>query len=196
MLDRLAGARESAPFFEQRLAEDRAALARAGRAPIGLEFLDVQYREEELDVVQLTERVDDVIDFASAIYAPAAIGGNNDHVVTRGLAFQVARTEIPIHLYADLPYATSFGWPHWVTTTSEDPHLRVDEYWNDYLASAPCGRKPLIPRVRVLSIADVKAKIATLQTYRTQFLLLNGGPLNRLLNPAVSRYEVFWSVRA
>jgi hypothetical protein len=43
--DRAKGAADSAEFARLRLAEDREALALAGREPVGLGFLDAQYRD-------------------------------------------------------------------------------------------------------------------------------------------------------
>ena len=43
--DRVKGATDSAEFMRERLAEDAAALALAGREPLGLGLLEGQYRD-------------------------------------------------------------------------------------------------------------------------------------------------------
>ena len=45
-----------------------------------------------------------------------------------------------------------------------------------------------------LDAEQLAAKERALRTYATQFEVLNGGPVNRLLNPAVRGFEVHWDV--
>jgi hypothetical protein len=187
--DRIAGAKDSAELMRARIAEDAVVLARAGRAALNLDFLEHQQREhrrppalEAIDAA-LAARVP----AASTVYAPAVLGtAHPDHARVRAYALACAERGIPVELYADLPYAVVYGWPHWVTGAEPDPHLDVDAYW---------GREPAGER-RVVALDDgqAAAKLAAMAGYRTQFPTLDRGPIGLLSNPQVHRYEVYWAL--
>jgi LmbE family N-acetylglucosaminyl deacetylase len=181
-------------LFEARIEEDREALALAGRAPRGLGFLEGQYREEPLDLRAVAATLEGEMPACSGIVLPAGIGGHRDHLVTRDAGFELAREEVPITLYAELPYAIHKGWPHWVTGAERDPHLDPGSDWDFYLETAPCPMEALRVAARTLTGGEADAKLAALKTYRTQFSSLNSGAIDRFGNPAIRRYEVFWSV--
>jgi len=197
--DRLTGAAESHDAMEQRLVEDREALALAGHEAVGLSFPDVNYREPEGATAPTLEELRDALESAasrsSMLFAPAGIGGHPDHRLVNALAVSLAYDAIPVTLYAELPYAVEHGWPHWVTRDPRDPHMDVDALWETYLEEVPCARSALQVRVNELSEEDSDAKLAAMQTYRSQFPALNAGVIGRLANPAIRRYEVFWEVR-
>ena len=186
--DRIVGATDSAALMRARIEEDRAALARAGRTPVNLDFLEHQQREDRRPAAaraRSTRRVTRSVPAASRLYAPAALGTQHpDHVRVRAYARACAAAGIPVELYADLPYAVVYGWPHWVTGDAPDPHLDTDAYWGE----RPAGE----PRVVKLDEAQASAKLEAMRAYATQFPSLDRGPIGLLSNPKVHSFEVFW----
>ena len=182
--DRIVGAEDSAELMRARIEEDRAALARAGRTALNLDFLENQQREDRRAprLAEIDAALTAAVPAASRVYAPAALGTPHpDHVLVRAYAHAVG---IPVELYADLPYAVVYGWPHWVTGDARDPHLDVDAYWGEQ----PAGE----PRVVRLDDEQAAAKLDAMRAYATQFPSLDRGPVGLLSNPRVHRFEVYW----
>src|SRR5829696_8745084 len=195
--DLLTGALDSRAQMHERLDEDRAALALAGRSAIYLPFLDGQYRSGDHGTAELAAAVSAAVPAASILYAPAGIGAHADHVIVRDVAIGLSRRlGLPLALYAELPYAVRFGWPSWVTGAPADPRLVVDADWDFYLSFAPLQRAGLSSRVRRLDDAQMAAKLAAMTRYGTQFPALNQGPIRLLEHPLVLPWEVAWSVEA
>jgi LmbE family N-acetylglucosaminyl deacetylase len=185
--DRIVGAADSAGLMRARIEEDRAALARAGREPHNLGFLEYQQREDrrEPPLRAIDAELAAAVPAASKVYAPAVLGTvHPDHVRVRAYALACHAQGMPVELYADLPYAVVYGWPHWVTGEPRDEHLDVDAYWGD----RPSGE----PRVVRLDDAQAAAKLEAMRAYATQFPSLDRGPIGLLSNPRVHRFEVFW----
>jgi LmbE family N-acetylglucosaminyl deacetylase len=191
--DRIVGATDSQALVRARLAEDRDALAMAGRRPVNLDLLDAQYRGEEPAPSEIASAITAAVQRASALYAPAGIGGHRDHELVRDLAFELCTQHgIPLTLYADLPYAARFGWPAWVTGDEPDDALDPEVDWEIALAAVPVERDWLVPSVVVLDPTEAEAKLRVLTAYRTQFPALNRGPLGLMDHPRVLPYELSW----
>lgn len=185
--ERLAGARDSAEHMRRRLDEDAAALALAARSAVSLGFLARTHRRGR------PEPSFRALDAAlagggpvSAVYAPAALGAPHpDHELVRSYALAVARQGMPVRLYADAPYCVAYGWPSWVTGAEPDSGLDVDAYWG------PLGSRDGAEVVR-LDPPAAAAKLAAMRTYRSEFAVLDRGPLRQLSNPGIHGFEVFW----
>jgi LmbE family N-acetylglucosaminyl deacetylase len=100
--DEITGARDAGERVRERRAEDRAALAIAGRRSTNLELLDAQHRvngsePSALEAVLPHLQSDDVV------WAPAALRPHRDHELVRevGLALQARGHQVCF--YADLP---------------------------------------------------------------------------------------------
>jgi LmbE family N-acetylglucosaminyl deacetylase len=191
--DRVCGAAESATQMRMRLVEDAKALGLAGRAATNLPFLDHMYRRcvPPPSLSDLDDAVSRLVPAASGVYAPVGVD-HRDHRLVRRYAALIGRNGVPLQLYADLPYATRFGWPDWVTGRPSDPHLDVDAHWET---------NPFIPDrrgARVVALGDQRsaAKLAALRAYRSQLPALDAGPLEALSNPGIHGFEVFWEVQA
>jgi len=185
--DRIVGASDSAELMRARIEEDRAALEQAGRAPLNLDFLEHQQREDARPppLAAMDDAITRVVPAASRVYAPAVLGTQHpDHVRVHAYARACAAAGIPAELYADLPYAVVYGWPHWVTGEPRNPHLDIDAYWG--------GQPADDPRVVHLDDAQGDAKLAAMRAYATQFPSLDRGPIGLLSNPKVHRFEIFW----
>lgn len=194
--DAVFGVSDSAALMHNRLAEDAKALAIAGRTWRNLDFLDAQYRDENLSRASLRDAIDRAEDRVAWLCAPAGIGTHPDHVAVRDVTLAIAReTQIPISLYADLPYAAWAGWPHWVTGTEPRPYLVPDARWRADMESMPAPEATLVARPYALGDEEAARKLAALRTYRTQFAMLDAGPLRRISNPEVIGYELHWDVR-
>jgi hypothetical protein len=195
--DRLAGARDSAAHVRRRIAEDRDALALAGRSPLNLGFLALSYRRgrPEPSFAELDARLAARVGAVSWAYAPAALGSPHpDHEFVRAYAFALARRGVPVRLYADLPYCAAYGWPSWVSGQDRNVGPDVEAYWH----GAADGASALFTRERAevvrLDSGQAAAKLAAMRTYRAEFSVLDRGPVGQLSNPAIHGYEVFWRV--
>jgi hypothetical protein len=191
--ERLAGAADSATHMRRRIAEDREALARAGRSAINLGFRSFTHRRAR------PEPAFAVVDAAlcahlpavSGVYGPAALGvAHPDHALVRAYALALAAQGMPVRLYADVPYCTTYGWPAWVTGAEPDPHLDVDVHWSGSVGGAQCSRG----RAEVVRLPgpDAHAKLAAMRVYEAEFAVLDRGPIGQLSNPAIHGFEVFW----
>jgi LmbE family N-acetylglucosaminyl deacetylase len=191
--DRMTGASSSRARMLERLAEDRVALERAGCRDTALDFPEAQYRQGALDSGALRAALEGVLDGAAEAWAPAGIGGHEDHVQIRNAALALWRHGGPApKLYAELPYAVRYGWPGWVTAQEDDPYLVIDEWWQSFLPDDVA----LVPETHALSEADARAKLHALAAYRSQFPGLNGGPIEMLGRPQIIGHEVSWAVEA
>ncbi len=161
--DARSGAAGSATRVEERIAEDRAALARAGREPLNLGFLDDQYRAAPVPAAELLDALADAATGATELHVTAGIRGHVDHLAARGAALALARERgLPLFLYAEQPYATRHGWPGWVNGSAANPTAEAE--WDEAV-----GELGATPEVERLAPAEVEAKLAALRTYRTQF---------------------------
>lgn len=191
--ERLAGAGDAASHMRRRIAEDREALARAGRLPVNLGFRCLAYRRgrPEPSFAGVDAALRAHVPVVSCVYAPAALGASHpDHDLVRAYALALARQHVPVRLYADLPYCTVYGWPSWVTGSEPDPHLDVDAYWNASAGGRYCSQATA--HVVALASADAAAKLAAMRVYRAEFSVLDRGPIRQLSRPAIHGFEVFW----
>jgi LmbE family N-acetylglucosaminyl deacetylase len=180
--DRITGADDSAERMRRRLEEDKAALALVERRVENLDFLESQYRGD--DVPQVGDAIRNVVADEVAVLAPAGIGGHSDHELVRDAALALPND---VSLYTDLPYATEFGWPAWMTGAEPDPFRNVDAFWACFV---PDGYEP---RPVELDEESQRAKIAAMRVYRSQFAALEAGSLRRLTHPDLVRFELVWT---
>ena len=194
--DTICGGREASEHARARIAEDREALAKAGRKALNVPLLDADHREGGPDPTlgDLDEQISRAAPAASAIYAPATLGMNLDHRLTRRYARAVHLHGMPVHLYADLPYCVTHGWPHWVDGDDPDPHRDVDAFWRTFLVGVPELGALRDASVARLAPERAAAKLSAMRAYRTQFNALDGGRAGRLSNPGVHAFEVFWAL--
>jgi hypothetical protein len=190
--DQVCGADDSATQMRRRITEDAEALACVGRAATNLSFLDQMYLRcaalppyTEIDAAIMS-----LVSRTSAVYAPVGVE-HREHRFVRGYAATIARNGVPVHLYAEIPYATRLGWPPWVTGQPPEPNVNVDVLWR---------ANPFIPdrseaRVVALGEKSAAAKLAAMRAYRSQLPALDAGPLRAVSNPAVHGFEVFWDLR-
>jgi LmbE family N-acetylglucosaminyl deacetylase len=183
--DRITGADDPAERMRLRLEEDKAALALVGRYAENLDFLESQYRGDVVPEVggEIRKRlVDDV-----HVLAPAGIGGHSDHELVRDAALALADEGRDVSLYTDVPYATEFGWPAWMTGAEPDTFRDVDAFWARFV---PDGYEP---RPVELDEELQRGKIAAMRAYRSQFEALEAEPLRRLTHPGLVRFELVWT---
>ena len=192
--DRMAGARDAAARMRERIAEDRSALAAIEREPVNLGFLEAHYRAYEQSPEPLVEAVRAHVSPDDRLYAPAGIGGHADHLLARDVALRLLTEGYRVSLYAELPYASYYGWPPSVAGGEGDPHLDVDAYWAEYLAGAGIDLAGAPARVHRLEGDEHAAKLAGVTRYRTQFPVLEGGSMRRLTGTDALAYEVVWTL--
>lgn len=192
--DRVTGGTDPVTHMQQRVSEDREALAVARRRPLNLNFLDSQYRRVAPSIARLGVALGQVAPCASRVYAPVGIGGHADHRLVRRMALDLVDDGVPVCLYAELPYAVRWGWPHWVTATTPDPHRVVDAWWEASLVSARGQRRQLEPHVQTFDVEEAEAKLRALKMYRTQFPAIIAGEGSCLADLDILRYEVYWDV--
>jgi LmbE family N-acetylglucosaminyl deacetylase len=194
--DAITGATDSAARARERIAEDARALARAGRTPVNLTFLDAQYRTavsapslEEIDRALCA-----ALPSASRVHVPAGVGGHLDHLLARRYGRMLLRAGIPVTLHVDLPYCVLHGWPHWVDGTEPDPHRNVDAFWMEFLKAVP--ELPALRSAHVERLDDTAAaaKLEAMRCYETQFSGLDYGAGRLLSDPEIHRFEVRWEL--
>lgn len=193
--DRVLGSADSAALFAARLEEDALALGLAGRASRNLPFLEFQYRRgrrfpawAEIDAV-----IAALVPRAARVLAPMVLGDvHPDHALLRDYALALARQGHAVSLYADSPYCAQFGWPAWVTGETPVEHLDVEAFWSPSFDSLPVEQRE--GRAIRLDDAAGRHKLNAIRAYRTQFPALDRGPIGRLSNPAIHRWEVLWEL--
>lgn len=168
--DRLTGATDSVERMEERRAEDREAIAVAGRTAVDLDFLDAQYEptDQPLDAIVSTLR--ELIDPDAVVYAPAALGDHGDHESVRSAALQLAASGQSVRLYADHPHAVRRGWPAWITGTENQAGLDVVAHWDRRLHGV--GVTGTRPEIHHLGPQARQDKLRAVSAYRTQIRAL------------------------
>jgi hypothetical protein len=156
-----------------------------------LSLVEAQYREEKPTLDEVLQALADALAGDEEVFAPAGIGGHSAHLLAREAAFAFAREGFEISFYADVPYATEFGWPAWVQARERDPWLDVDAHWSDAVDRIVEARWQ--PSVVELDEARARRKVEAMRTYRTQFAALEAGGQRRLSHPELVRYEVVWT---
>jgi hypothetical protein len=189
------GAADPQSRARERCAEDRAALAQAGRSPTDLAFLDLQYRTEDQPLQPVVDAVADVVPNDAPLLAPAGLGGHLDHVLLRDAALALWRSGRRVALYADLPHASGGGWPPWVTNGSGAAGGEPTDAWDDDMAGTGVELGGLTARVRTLADGEARRKLTALSEYATQLpALTEQYDLDR--RPEALRYEIVWELAA
>jgi LmbE family N-acetylglucosaminyl deacetylase len=187
--DRLTGAPDSVARMAERHSEDRTALAMAGREPVNLGFLDGQYRDAEQPLEPVVERIDQVAP-DGLLLAPAALDRHRDHLIVRAAALALGARGREVGLYADIPHATLYGWPAWVTGEPPEPLLDPGAHWDAAMAATGISLRELPADVRVLTPEALERKLAATRAYRTQLPALEAQ--FGVFAPEVLGREVTW----
>ena len=190
---RLCGGDDDATQMQRRRAEDRAALDVVGHRAIGLGFLEADERSPDAQPDLIARRATAAVATTARLLAPLGMGSHPDHLATRDAAMSLWRAdpELPLELYADLPYAIRAGWPSWVSSAPRDPHLDSDVPWQRALRRLPVPPGALIPIPVRLDAAQSARKARVLECYASQIAALAGGPHRRFDADALA-FEVRW----
>ncbi len=191
--DRLTGATDSVARAAQRHAEDRAALALAGREPGNLGLLDGQYRAAEPDPRAVARAIAAAAP-EGALLAPAALDRHRDHLVVRAAALSLREGGREVGLYADVPHATVYGWPAWVTGAPADPLLAPQVAWEVAARGTGIDLSEETAEVTALEPETIERKRAAVEAYTTQVPALEAE--FRVLRPEVLGFEVTWRLSA
>jgi LmbE family N-acetylglucosaminyl deacetylase len=188
--DEYTGASDSGERVRERIAEDRRALALAGREPTNLSFLDEQYREHDQPLGPLVEQIEALLPLHAEIYAPAALANHTDHVLVRAVALELRAAGCDVSLYADLPHATVHGWPAWVSG-SHKPATKdlAGASWQHALA----GTGAMAPTVHCLDTEARAGKLAAVRMYGTQLEALKEFVGRPLTDREALGVEVAWA---
>lgn len=192
--EEIMGVRDSAERARERIAEDRRALARAGREPRNLPLLDARYRRQSGSILGLDEldrALATEVSGASRVYVPAGIGAQADHLLARRYGRVLLRAGMPVTLYAELPYCIFHGWPPWVDGREPAPNRNVDAYWQSFLRDVPEMPALQSAKVERLEGDTASAKLEALGCYETS---LNYGARRLLSNPEFHAFEVRWEL--
>lgn len=189
--DRLTGATNSVTRMEERLAEDRAAIAVAGRTAISLEFLDEQYEPADQSVDQIVRALRELIDPDAVVYAPAALGEHGDHERVRSAALALAASGQHVRLYADHPHAVREGWPAWVEGAKPIGGDAVAVHWNQRLEDAGVTRPQ--PAIHHLNSSEHRQKLRAVLEYRTQIPAL-ASTFGKIEGFPAFPYEIVWAL--
>lgn len=216
-LDRAHGAAESAAWLARRRREDRAALALAGRTPVHLDLLDVQFaafRDPAIrdriaaspdsfaefvsgqaglgcDPAGLAEVIRSQIPATTVLYGPAGIGGHPDHRDLALATMLLASADRAVRLYADSPYYLARGLPSWLGGA---PGPAADALTEDALDRLDLPPSALTRGVRELSAAELERKLAAIRCYQTEFPAIWAALATSPAGPDAIRHETCWTV--
>lgn len=189
--DRITGASDPVARVRERIEEDRLALALAGREPINLPFAESQYRDKKPTLDEVLPAIREHVSGDEDIVVPAGIGDHSAHCLLRDAGLTLLGEGVAVSFYADIPYATEFGWPAWVSGIALEPFVDVDAAWSEALESIEAAGCE--PRVVQFDDDAQRRKAAAMRTYRTQFAALEAGGQQRLTHPELIGFEVTWS---
>jgi LmbE family N-acetylglucosaminyl deacetylase len=189
--DALTRASDAVTRARDRHAEDRVALSIAGRESVDLGFVDGQYGIGQEAPEQLARAIDDAAPAPTSLLAPAALSGHRDHRSVLAVALLLRERGRLVGLYADVPHATRYGWPAWVTGRPPEPLLDPAAFWESELRSSGLSLATLRPDVHRLDEAAHARKLAAVQAYCTRVPALEAG-CGLLSGPDVLRYEIVW----
>jgi hypothetical protein len=192
----IAGLEDTAARARERMAEDKLVLSQAGRQPVNLPLLDVEYRRQtwtSLSLEELDRELGASVDGASRVWVPAGIGGHVDHVLVRRFGRMLLRAGMPVNVYAELPYCVFHGWPSWVDGSDPEPRRDVDAYWRSFLRGVPEMPSLRSAMVERLDPQAAAAKGAAIDGYE---LSLNHAVRRMLADPQVHGFEVRWQLQA
>jgi hypothetical protein len=197
--DLATGCPDSAVAVRRRRGEDTAVLAQAGLVPVNLDLVEVEYRDAGSDPLrELVAAVQPLLQGSTELWFPAAIGGQQDHVLVRRAAVRLAAPDMELVAYADQPYAALRGLPvsrsyRWLPAhclTMRTNCRRPKATWAAEIARAGLNRAPAVPTFNRLSPAQSRAKWAAVSQYRTQIAALGyARPWSRRL---LLSYEAWW----
>jgi LmbE family N-acetylglucosaminyl deacetylase len=191
--DAETGAVDATKRARERLEEDRAALALAGRSAINLEFADAQYREGEQAAEPIAAAIAEAAPGDALLLAPAGLGAHPDHRLARSAAVALGERDRHVGLYADIPHATRHGWPAWVIDGTEaDGDDPVDRRWRADLNGCEGALAGIEPTVEALDSEQVARKLEALAEYRTQLPALDA-EFSLRERPEILSYEVVWA---
>jgi LmbE family N-acetylglucosaminyl deacetylase len=188
--DRITGARDPVTRVLRRIEEDRAALALVGCEPTNLPFVEAQYRKGHPTLDEVLPVIREHVTDGPEVFAPAGIGNHAAHLLIREAALELAGDGLTVSFYAEIPYATEFGWPAWVTDRDPAPFLDVDAAWSE--AIDPIVQAGYEPKAVTLDEQAQRRKVEAMETYLTQFAALEAGGQRRLTHPELVRHEVVW----
>jgi LmbE family N-acetylglucosaminyl deacetylase len=215
-LDRSHGATDSAAWLRRRRAEDEAALAVAGRRPVHLDLLEVQfpaYRsararqriaanpsgflsvvcdEPELcpDPARLLAVIEEHVTAQTVVYSPTGIGGHPDHWALAHAAGRLAGRIAELRLYADSPYFLFDGLPSWIA----GPSNPAADHRIGVALSALEGRPRLERHVTELTGEDLANKLVAIGRYTTEMPSLLADLDRAGYSLEAMRYEISWTV--
>lgn len=188
--DQYTGATDSGARVRERVEEDRSALALAGRTAVNLSFLDEQYRDGDQPLASLLTAIEPLLVPGANVYAPAAFADHADHALVRAAALELRTAGFAVSLYADLPHATLYGWPAWVTGGSARASKDLaGARWDHVLA----GANATAPMVHQLDPEAHACKLAAVRMYGTQMRALEELAGRALTDFEALGYEVAWA---
>lgn len=207
--DRRCGYSDPAEASQRRRAADVEALARCGATAVHLDHLDVAYRSTPPAETQrtLTRELRELFAQASAVHLPVGLGLHPDHrLVGRAALAAVDRSRTDLHVYADQPYASVWGWPKGL---EDDRPLRLPPAWARFplrhltrtpemqwsAALAHHGLPRTLPLVvHRLRDDEVDRKLRALEPYQEQLDQLSYGPYGTWSLRQAMAYEAWWDV--
>jgi len=189
-----ADLRDSRERARARIEEDARALALAGRTAHNLELPEIQQRgaPDAVGLPAVGRALAGAVPRASRVYAPAGIGGHVDHVLARRAAQRLLRGDMPVTLYAELPYCVTHGWPGWVGAPGPASTGDVDAYWLAFLTDVPELGPLREGRVVHLDVGSAALKLEAIGCYQ---LSLGLTARETLAAAAFHTTEVMWNLQ-
>lgn len=191
--DHLTGSNDPTQRMKLRRKEDEVACDIAEWSFVHLDFLDAPYVASKCQF-EVTQALRETLPSnTSEVYIPAAIGEHPDHTLVRDAALALELGDSDRYLYADYPYAATYGWPSRITGLETQEFLDIDYFYSLALDSLP--KTILGPEiVTSLTSKDSEAKLEVMRLYTTQFEAMEKGPSLGLSHPDRLAYELMWKL--
>jgi len=195
--DRLTSSKSPHERYLVRRLEDSAVIKSRNWECVQLDFLDKPYRSGSTSLLAISMAIRREFSGSDVIVIPAAVGSHGDHITARDASLlALADSPVDKYMYADIPYASYYGWPPRITNGPTNPYLDIDAYWEEALASVRLTHTLNEPLVFSLDQEAKTSKVQAMRAYASQFPAIEGGPSAWLTHEERIGFEVFWRLES
>ena len=156
--DEVTGASDAGERVRERRAEDRAALAVAGREATNLDLLDAQHRTNGNEPPAL-EAVLSHLRAGDAVCAPAAVRPHRDHELARDVGLALRERGHRVCFYADLPSAVPGGPLEFAPDLKAQDHQLAAGQFEQKLTAVRCYATQVAALERIAPLARLRREV-------------------------------------
>lgn len=184
--DRFCGEPDSALMMQKRLHENELVLRSRSIAFLNLDYLDQQYRSNDIDLGELSNSLLESFDRNFEFYAPLAAGifwRHHDHLVLREVGKLLLDKGRKVSFYADIPYMQ-------MPVDLNKGYLRRMNQRTSKLL-----KTPLRGEITNLKPAEQELKRQAMHQFKSQYKMTNLMALNTLSRNTNISKEVTFGVK-